>query len=283
MGDRRAMAMSPPQKDLAIVLRSVAYGDRDRIVTALTEHHGLLSGGAKNAVQSRRFGGALDLFCASEWVFHEKRSSDLVQIVEAQPRKEFTALSRNLIALGVASLWNEIVLRLSPEGERVTELFKIHSHGLVALEEAIAQTAADAKCFAILNAYILKVLRWSGHEPKLEKCLRCERTAMNLEEGASVFISVEEAGWECGRCASLSGTLHREELGLELFSELLVYAALPLRKIAESTHLSEGGLKRLYQVLEALLIFHVPGFDRSPFRSLKLLGLESNLQPRQNL
>jgi len=51
-------------EDLAIVLRAVPYEERHRIVTALTEHHGKITGMAKNAIQSRRFGGCLETFTA---------------------------------------------------------------------------------------------------------------------------------------------------------------------------------------------------------------------------
>ena len=51
--------------DLAIVLRSFRYAERDMVVHLLTENHGKITGLAKNAVHSRRFGGTLQTLAVS--------------------------------------------------------------------------------------------------------------------------------------------------------------------------------------------------------------------------
>src|SRR5262249_45008753 len=105
------------KKDLAIVLRWVPYEDRHRVVTALTENHGRISALARNSIQSRRFGGALEPFAASEWHFVERPGAELYRVEEAQIRRGFEDLRKDFDRLSLASLLNEIILKLTHERE----------------------------------------------------------------------------------------------------------------------------------------------------------------------
>src|SRR6187551_429479 len=97
------------KRDLAIVLRSIPYEERHRIVTALTEQHGQVTGLARNAIQSRRFGGCLEAFAASEWQFVIKPGAELVRIEQAQIRRSFDGLRKDFERLSMASVFGEIM------------------------------------------------------------------------------------------------------------------------------------------------------------------------------
>ena len=71
--------MSQFQEDLAIVLRSQPFQERDKIVTMLTENQGRITGVAKGAIHSRRFGGSLDLFACSHIRWKETQG-ELVRV-----------------------------------------------------------------------------------------------------------------------------------------------------------------------------------------------------------
>src|SRR3954447_1857160 len=104
-------------RDLAIVLRSVPYEDRHRVVTALTENHGKISALARNSIQSRRFGGALDAFVASEWSFVGRVGADLFRVERAVVRRAFEGLRKDFEKLSLASVFGELMIRLAPERE----------------------------------------------------------------------------------------------------------------------------------------------------------------------
>src|SRR5207302_11319290 len=66
--------MSAPLKTEAIVLRSIRYGEADRILHLYTPHHGRLSAIAKGARRSRsRFGARLEPFVHVSLVLHTSR------------------------------------------------------------------------------------------------------------------------------------------------------------------------------------------------------------------
>src|SRR6185437_133148 len=95
------------KRDLAIILRAVPYQERHRVVTALTEQHGQISAIAKNSIQSRRFGGCLDLFAASEWIFTYSPGAELYHLTEAKIREPFDGLHKSFEKLSLASVFNE--------------------------------------------------------------------------------------------------------------------------------------------------------------------------------
>ena len=106
-----------PERDLAIILKTVIYEERHRIVTALTENHGVISALARNSIQSRRFGGTLEPFTASEWLFAQKPGADLARLEEASIRRSFEGLRADFERLSIASVMNEMMLRTAPRYE----------------------------------------------------------------------------------------------------------------------------------------------------------------------
>src|SRR5687768_422160 len=130
------------KQDLAIVLRTVVFEERHRIVTALTENHGRISALARNSIQSRRFGGSLEPFTAADWRFVETRpGADLFRLEEANTRRGFENLRKDFERLSMASLFNELMLKLAPEHEPCPDLFRMHANALAVLDEMPGQGA----------------------------------------------------------------------------------------------------------------------------------------------
>src|SRR6478735_8305092 len=96
------------KRDTAIILRAIPYEERHRIVTALTEQHGQVTAMAKNSIASRRFGGALDPFVASEWFFSQKPGADLLLLQEAVVKRAYEGLRKDFERLSLASVLNEL-------------------------------------------------------------------------------------------------------------------------------------------------------------------------------
>jgi DNA repair protein RecO len=271
------------KRDLAIVLRTVPYEERHRVVTALTERHGRISALARNAVQSRRFGGALDPFCASEWMFVERTGADLYRVEEAQVRRPFEGLRADFQALALASVFNELMLKLAPEREPCPELFRVHSNALAALEE-MPKPLPLAATLGLLNGYLAKVMQWSGSQPQLSQCLGCQKSVQELPPHAPVTCIVADAGWVCTDCRS-ADTRHVRDRGAQSFGTASLRVApaamrdfhaalgMPIRQVPESLQASDGEHRALFAFLEALLAYHVPGFEPGSFKSLRFLEL----------
>jgi len=274
--------MSATFEETAIVLRSVPYEERHRVVTALTEHYGKISALARNAVQSRRFGGTLEPFTAATWRMGETRG-DLYHLDEATIRKDFAGLRKDFEILSLASVFNELMLRLAPEREPCLDLFKLHSNALAILEE-MANTGKPAEprtLLALLNAYLSKVLQWNGTQPSLMRCLGCERSLLDFSAETRLRCHISVACWTCPDCRTVKpdtaadyapGFQHQYfEATQAAIGDFYIGLSSPIRK---ATELAQGTLedqKLLFALLESLLIYHVPGFDRAPLKGLRFL------------
>lgn len=278
-----------PKRDLAIVLRSVAYEERHRIVTALTEQHGVVSVMARNAIQSRRFGGALDIFSASEWLLVEKPGSELWRVDEAKIRRPFEGLRKDFEKLSLASVFNELILKLAPRQQACPDLFRLHSNALACLDEPTESGGFGRREISLLNGYLAKLLQWSGSQPQLLTCRGCQGPLEVMPADAELSCRIDDAGWLCPSCRD---SHQRRETGEHGFSrsflrispmaalDFHICLLLPIRQIPASIQGTMEEQRGLFRFLEALFAFHLPGFDQKPLNGLRFLGLESNLQPQ---
>jgi len=175
------------------------------------------------------------------------------------------------------------MLRLAPEREPCLDLFKLHSNALAMLEE-LAETGRAAEprmLLAMLNAYLSKVLQWNGTQPSLLRCLGCERSLLDFSANARLRCHISVACWTCPECRDVKpdsaadyapGFQHQFfEATQAAVGDFYIGLSSPIRKAAE---LAQGTLedqKLLFALLESLLIYHVPGFDRAPLKGLRFL------------
>jgi len=276
--------MSASFEDLAIVLRAVPYEERHRIVTALTEHNGKITGMAKNAIQSRRFGGCLEIFTASVWKMSERTGAELFHVEDATIKRDFAGLRKNFEILALASVFNELMLRLAPEREPCLDLFKLHSNALASLEEMTSLKDVDPRVLlGTLNSYLAKILQWNGTQPQLLRCMGCERGLLEFASHIRLRCHISVAGWTCPDCKDTKpdsaedyapGFQHRFfEATQAAVGDFYLGLTTPIKKIPETIQASVEDQKLLFSLLISLFIYHVPGFDRRELNGLKFLGL----------
>lgn len=275
--------MSASFEETAIVLRSVPFEERHRIVTAITEHHGKISAIARNAVQSRRFGGCLEAFTASTWRISDRTKGDLFHVEEAMIRKDFSGLRKDFEILSLASVFNELMIRLAPEREPCLDLFKLHSNALALLEE-IADSGKPLEprvLLVLLNAYLSKILQWNGTQPQLLRCLGCEKGLLDFSAETRLRCHISIACWTCPSCRNTKpdvasdyapGFQHQFfEATQAAIGDFYIGLSSPIRKTSELTQGSLEDQRLLFSLMESLLIYHVPGFDRTPLKGLRFL------------
>ena len=111
--------MKSAQKTRAIVLRSLDYGESDRIVTFLTDEFGKLKGIAKGARRSRRrFANALEPFSLSTILFSRRGSGGLAFIEGSDVINHFAGIRADLDRTLVASYVVELADHFSVEGKK---------------------------------------------------------------------------------------------------------------------------------------------------------------------
>jgi DNA repair protein RecO (recombination protein O) len=160
--------MPGPVKTQAVVLRSIRYGEADRIVHLYTPHRGRVGAIAKGARRSRsRFGGRLEPFFRIDLVLHEGRS-ELLTVTSAQTVAGYGRLRSDGPALDAAARACDAVARLFDTGEAHPEVFNLLCNELALLDDDPARAT-----HANQLAFRLKLLLAAGLAPQLAACAAC--------------------------------------------------------------------------------------------------------------
>jgi DNA repair protein RecO len=238
---------------------------------------------AKNAVQSRRFGGSLELFAASEWHFTQKDTTELLLLDQALIKRSYEGIRKDFERLSLASLFNELMLKLAPQSEPAPDLFRMHSNALAVLEDSTG-TGIEV---SLLNAYLARLLQWSGSQPQIELCLQCQKPLDALEPHQAISCVVDDAGWVCSDCRTIETRhIRRDNSNMKFEHSMLrvtpaalkdfqLSLTVPIRRISDSSQASRQEHLQLFKFLEALAVYHLPGLDRHSLKSLRFLDLES--------
>lgn len=145
----------------AIILKRIAYGEADWIVTFLDRERGRLSGIAKSARSSlRRFGGALEPGTAVELSFSERPGGGLVRLDEARVVRGIVGATKSLGRIQALARALSLALAFLPEGQPAPERFDLLERRLAAVSEG-EPDAAGAVLFE------LEWLRLCGFGPQL--------------------------------------------------------------------------------------------------------------------
>src|SRR5881275_102419 len=152
----------------AIVLRSIRYGEADRIVHLYTPLHGRLSAIAKGARRSRsRFGARLEPFFHVRAVLHEGRG-DLYTVTGIDTVAAHPAVRDHAATLDAAARACDAVARLFETSEPHPEVFALLANELALL----SSNPAHARPAHGL-AFRLKLLLAAGILPQLGSCAGC--------------------------------------------------------------------------------------------------------------
>lgn len=261
------------QSDLCYVLKTLRFKERDLILVLFSETRGKFSAIARNGIQSRRFGGSLNLFTASQFEIDPKTikiqefsEESLLSVASAQSKQSFEALSQSFEKLSAASSMNEILIRILPSFKPSPEVFKLYSNSLFALTELPTDRA-----ISITNAFILKMTQWLGVQPSLTRCLHCQKP-LNEVFGDEVYPQVSKGAWLCEHCIP-----SRTEGALTKLVILDAYHSMlhPIRKIEFEANAGEH--ENLLDFLEKHLQYFVPGFDKTPLSSIRFLKSPQSL------
>src|SRR4051812_21414672 len=181
--------MPGPLKTEAVVLRSLRYGEADRILHVYTPHRGRVSAIAKGVRRTRsRFGGRLEPFFHLRLVLHEGRS-DLLTVTSAETVAGHPRLREHAAALDSAARACDAVSRLFGDAEPHPPVFHLLCNQLALLE-------ADTGAATLANqlAFRLKLLVAAGFAPQLAACAACG------EREHLVGFSGAQGGVVCPAC-----------------------------------------------------------------------------------
>jgi DNA repair protein RecO (recombination protein O) len=188
-----------PLKVQGVVLRSLRYGEADRILHLYTPQRGKVGAIAKGVRRARsRFGGRLEPFFRLNLVLHEGRS-DLLTVTAAETVEGHPRLREDATALDTAARVCDAVGRLFETSEPHPEVYNLLCNEL-ALLDAEPQRAGHANQLA----FRLKLLLAAGLAPQLAACASCGES-----EHLSGF-SGAAGGVVCPACEAGSFALSQE-------------------------------------------------------------------------
>jgi DNA repair protein RecO (recombination protein O) len=155
-----------------VVLRSMRYGEADRILHVYTLHRGRLSAIAKGVRRARsRFGGRLEPFFRLQLELHEGRG-ELLTVTGAHTIEAHARLRGDARALDGASRACDAVGRLFETSEPHPAVFHLLCRQLALLDERAGATGA-AGAWAGALSFRLKLLLAAGLAPQLGACASC--------------------------------------------------------------------------------------------------------------
>ena len=191
--------MTGPVRVEAIVLRSLRYGEADRILHLYTATRGRVGAIAKGVRRTRsRFGGRLEPFSRVRLICHEGRG-DLLTVTSVETLDAHAALRDHATTLDSAARACDAVARVFETEEPHPSVYNLLANELSLLaQEPQRATHANALAFR------LKLLVAAGLGPALGACASCG------SHEHLVGYSPGAGGVVCGACEAGSFPIAQE-------------------------------------------------------------------------
>ena len=234
-------------KTEAVVLRSIRFGEADRVLHLYTAARGRVGAIAKGSRKPRsRFGGRLEPFFRLDLMLHEGRG-DLATVTGAHTVEAHASLRASGPALAAAARGCDAVLRLLDSAEANPAAYNLLCRYLALLDgdEAASPGARDvdgAAGLATALAFRLKLALAAGFAPELTACARCG------EAGELHAFSGAAGGVVCGAC---------QRVGFEISGETHRFMLDALgRPLAQAPAATPGALRQAERAITSTLEHH---------------------------
>lgn len=181
------------QKDEALVLSKIPYGESDRIVRLFTMTNGKISAIAKGGGKSqKRFMNTLEPFNHIKIEYFKKQNKAMARIENADLIESNRGIEKSLKGFCTASFFAEFADRLTKDGEKNKDLFYVL--------KCIFMNVKDPGFGSLeIIANLLNILKVTGFMPNFKSCVYCGREVPDEEK---VFFSKERGGILCKACST---------------------------------------------------------------------------------
>ena len=184
-------------KSEAVVLRSIRFGEADRVLHLYTLERGRVGAVAKGVRRTKsRFGARLEPLSHVELMLHQG-GGELATVTGASLVRPHSGAREDPYRLAVGLVGLEAMLRLFTEQEQNPRAFEALTRFLDALDGSVTP-AEEPALDALVLSFQLKLLWLSGYLPHLTSCAECG------SDGPLVGYSPAAGGAVCERCAAES-------------------------------------------------------------------------------
>jgi DNA repair protein RecO (recombination protein O) len=238
----------------AVVLRSIRFGEADRVLHLYTEAHGRVGAVAKGVRKTMsRFGARLEPLSHVELVLHRGRG-ELETVTAAQIVRSHRGAREDYYRFSVGMIAAEAMLRLFSEEEANERAFTALTRFLDLLDDHSPRASHDTP-HAVERpaldplglAFQLKLLWLAGYLPHVTACAEC-----GAEQEPLVGYSTRAGGAVCAGCAQTTEALALAGEGIAGIETLL---ARPLAD-AVGLALSERALRDALRVITSSYEYH---------------------------
>jgi DNA repair protein RecO (recombination protein O) len=233
-------------KTEAVVLRSIRFGEADRVLHLYTQDRGRIGAVAKGVRKTKsRFGGRLEPLSHVALLLYAG-SGDLQTVTGVDLVRPHQAARDDYYRLSVGLIGAEAMLRLFPEQERNERAFTALTRFLDVLDDT-PHAAERPTLDPLALAFQLKLLWLSGYLPHLTSCAEC-----GAEDTMLAGYSPRAGGAVCPECANRTEALALSPDGVAGIEALL---ASPLADAA-SIGLSERAARDALRIVTASYEYH---------------------------
>lgn len=178
----------------AIVIRSIDYGEGNKIITLYARETGKIAVIARGAKKlNSRHSAASQLFTRGLYTYYLSRSGQMGNLNSAEIIHAHHKLREDLLMTAHASYIAEMTDRMVGDFDGSSFLFEQLTSALAAIE--------DNKDFEIVtNIYEMRILELSGYAPILDRCASCAISTSEVIPGASWKFSAAMGGFLCPNC-----------------------------------------------------------------------------------
>ncbi|MEO5768521.1 MAG: DNA repair protein RecO [Polyangia bacterium] len=252
----------------AILLRSIDYGESDRVVTLFGRDTGCLGAIARGARKSQhRFGGGLGLCSVGQAALRERGGSELLTLERFDVTTSYPSLGSDVARMGEAAYVAELLAKLCAPRQAEPALFELTLAFLGLLD---AEGAHPTR----LRVFELALLGKLGFAPVLEECAACGRDDLSTRDTIDVRFIPDRGGVVCLACAGRGRPMRPVvRLALAHLSRAPLAEALGLPLPADVA-------RGCREALQELIAIHLS----APLRSLEFLAKIGNMEqsPRVN-
>src|SRR5579862_7599186 len=230
----------------AVVLRSIRFGEADRVLHLYTAERGRIGAVAKGVRKTKsRFGGRLEPLSHVELQLHQG-SGELQTITGVELRRSHQAARDDYYRLSVGLIGAEAMLRLFTEQEQNERAFTALTRFLDVLDDA-PHTGDRPALDPLALAFQLKLLWVSGYLPHLTSCAEC-----GADDASLVGYSPRAGGAVCRACAGQTEALGLSTAGIRAIETLL---ASPLAD-AGAVEMNERSSRDALRLIQASYEYH---------------------------
>lgn len=223
-------------KTRGVVVREVAAGDYDKILTVLSDELGKISVSSRGVRRSgNRFSAGTQVLSYCEWVLYQRKNTYILNSCEII--HPFYEIRQDMTLLAYAAHLLEMAQDAILENQPARDPLALLLHGLHAL------TNRNKNPELIIRVFSLKLVQIMGFTPYLVGCCKC-----GTKEIDEIYFSFEHCGFICESCKSNAGNdILRIEPGT---ARALIYVICAEIREVFGFELSEEALRNFSETVD---------------------------------